>query len=425
MNDPDIFVAAELLRVPLLTLAVVFVLIAVRQVGSVTMAIWQVMLGGAIVVLLSGDITPGAALRSINVDVMLFLFGMFVVGQALEESGYLAHLSYKYFKRARSLDALVLMILFGAGILSAFLMNDTLAIIGTPVVLLLARRHGMSAKPLLLALAFGVTIGSVLSPIGNPQNLLIALGGGVPNPFVTFLRYLLVPTMLNLYAAFWVLKLFHMDGWHDAELKHSQEPIRDRQLAALSKISLQIILLLVGLKILLSLLGTGEGFQLTHIALAACLPILVGSPRRWKVLRSIDWQTLAFFAGMFILMEAVWQTGFFQGILSRSGIDIRSAGVILGVSVVVSQFVSNVPMVALSLPILRAAGAGPSEMMALAAGSTIAGNLLILGAASNVIIIQNAERRSGHTVTFWEFTRVGGVLTIVNATVYWLFFLLP
>jgi Na+/H+ antiporter NhaD/arsenite permease-like protein len=88
------------MNIPLVTLCVVFVLIAVRQIGSVRIEIWQAMLLGAIVVLVSGSISPSDAVAAIDVDVMFCLFGMFVVGRALEESGYLTHLSYNYFKRA-------------------------------------------------------------------------------------------------------------------------------------------------------------------------------------------------------------------------------------------------------------------------------------------------------------------------------------
>ena len=171
-------------------LGAVFLLTAVRQVGRLKLQIWQIMLAGALAVLLAGQISLPEALRAMNVDVLLFLIGMFVVGHAMEESGYLAHITYMFFRRAGSLSALVIMVLAGSGLLSALLMNDTLAVVGTPVMLLLARKHGMRATPLLLALAFGVTIGSVFSPIGNPQNLLIALHGGLANPFVEFLRRL-------------------------------------------------------------------------------------------------------------------------------------------------------------------------------------------------------------------------------------------
>lgn len=410
---------SSFLSVPLITLAVVFILIAIRQVGGLRLQIWQIMLIGASVVVVAGEISPAQAAASISMDVMLFLFGMFVVGQSLEESGYLSHLSYKYFKRARSRDTLLLMILFGAGITSALLMNDTLAIIGTPVVLLLARKHEMSPKLLLLALAFAMTIGSVMSPIGNPQNLLIALHGGIQNPFLTFLRWLFVPTIINMWIAFVLLKKLYPDDFHEAELKHSQEPIRDHELAFLAKLSLNIVIVLVGAKIVTAVLGLVD-FSLTYIALAACLPVLVGSPRRWRILRRLDWHTLMFFAAMFVMMESVWLTGFFQSVIGELQVNIHSTEMILTISVVLSQFISNVPLVALYQPMLAHAGSEVSGLMALAAGSTIAGNMFILGAASNVIIIQNAEKKAKQTITFLEFARAGVPLTVLNVLVYWL-----
>jgi Na+/H+ antiporter NhaD/arsenite permease-like protein len=97
---------------------------------------------------------------------------------------------------------------------------------------------------------------------------------------------------------------------------------------------------------------------------------------------------------------------------------------IMGVSIMLSQLLSNVPLVALYLPVLTQAGASTAGMMALAAGSTIAGNLTILGAASNVIIIQNAEKRSSSTINFLEFVKIGAPLTVINAAVYWLFLMI-
>ena len=385
------------------------------------------MLLGAIMVVLTGQIGLPDALRSINIDVMLFLFGMFIVGQALEESGYLAHVSYKYFRRAKSIDALMLFILFGMGITSAILMNDTLAIIGTPVALLLARKHGMSPKLLLLALCFAITIGSVTSPIGNPQNLLIAVNGNIHDPFGTFLAWLFIPTAVNLFIAYGVLRLFYRHDFHDAELAHSQEPIRNHELAFLARVSLRTIIVLVAAKIVLVVAAPQFDFRLTYIALVAALPILIGSPERLKLLRRIDWHTLIFFAAMFVLMESVWQSGFFQAILLRLQLPLTSTGMILAVSVALSQLISNVPLVALYQPLLEHAGAATKELMALAAGSTVAGNVFILGAASNVIVIHSAEKRGHHhsiAPTFLEFASVGIPLTLLNLTVYWLYFLI-
>ncbi|HAF94988.1 MAG: anion transporter [Elusimicrobia bacterium GWC2_51_8] len=406
---------------PIITLVTVFLLIAVRQVGRVRFEIWQVMVLGALAVLLSGSIAPLDAFRAIDLDVIFFLFGMFVLGQALELSGYLSHLEYKTLKHAGSGRILLLFILFGSGCASAFLMNDTLAIVGTPVMLLLSKKHNIRPKALLIALAFGVTIGSAASPIGNPQNLLIALKGGVADPFVTFFMYLAAPTVINLFAAFFLIRFFYPDEFENLPLKHSQEPIKDHALAILCRISLVITAGMIVLKIYTVGLAPRLDFRLTYIALSAAMPVFLFSRRRFEILKKIDWSTLAFFAAMFILMKSVWNTGFFQGLLAETGVNIASVGVITAVSVTLSQLISNVPLVALYLPMLSHLQAEPRALMALAAASTVAGNLFILGAASNVIIIQTAEKRAGQTITFWEFTRVGAPLTFINCLVYWIF----
>jgi Na+/H+ antiporter NhaD/arsenite permease-like protein len=407
--------------IPIIFLLVVFVLIAVRQVGNVRFHIWQIMLLGAIGVLVTGQISPLEALKSINPDVMLFLFGVFIVGQALEDSGYLSHLSYRYFRRARSLHSLTLGILFGMGLLSAFLMNDTLAIIGTTTVLSLSKKTGTHHKVLLLALAFAVTIGSAMSPIGNPQNLLIATNGDIANPFVTFFSYLLLPTLINLLIAYFMLWLYYRKHFRTKLSIVNAEPITDPRLAVISRISLALLAGCVLLKIIFVFAGVNIDFRLTYIALIAAMPVLLFSRKRLSIVKSIDWATLVFFAAMFVLMKSVWNTGFFQSLLASARLDLSSHGVILGVSVLLSQLISNVPLVALYLPVLAETGAAVKEMILLAAGSTIAGNLTILGAASNVIIIQNAEKRAGLTLTFWEFVRIGLPLTVMNLVVYWLF----
>ena len=205
-------------------------------------------------------------------------------------------------------------------------------------------------------------------------------------------------------------------------INQSPEFIRDPKLASLSRISLLIILAIVVAKITVVFIGLNIDFRLTYVALAGALPIVLFSPRRLRIIYKIDWFTLIFFASMFVLMESVWESGFFQSVITNLHLSLVSTGMILVVSVVLSQFISNVPLVALYLPMLNNLGATTKELMALAAGSTIAGNLSILGAASNVIIIQNAEKKAGETLTFWEFVKIGVPVTIINVFVYWLFF---
>ena len=410
--------------ISLIVLLVVFFLIAVRKIGNFRIKIWQAMTIGAVVVLLTGQIAPLDALISINIDVIVFLFGMFIVGESMQRSGYLNSLSSKLFHRATKVDHLILLILFPMGLLSAILMNDTLAIIGTPIVLGLSRKHGISPKLLLLTLAIAVTTGSVLSPIGNPQNLLIATSEGVDSPFISFLQYLALPTILCLFVAFLFLRFFYRSEFHLPLVENQNEEIQtDIRLVQLSKLSLILIMLLVGVKVVLVVIAPWFEMRLSYIAVIAALPLILFSSHRVEIVRNIDWSTLLFFASMFVLMASVWQSGIFQDLLIGLNLELTSVSIIMAVGVFLSQLVSNVPLVALIIPLLSANGTSLVLMMALAAGSTIAGNMLILGAASNIIIIQTAEKQ-GQTLEFMEFAKIGIPLTIVQTSVYLVFLVL-
>jgi len=406
--------ALSLPPLPIVVLAAVFLLIAIRQVGRFRLRIWQVMCGGAIAVIVLRQISLSDAVASINLDVMVFLLSMFIVGEAMERSGYLHSLSFRLFARARNGEHFILLVLFGMGLLSALLMNDTVAIIGTPIVIAYACRFGVHPKTALLALCVAVTIGSVMSPIGNPQNLLVATYSGLPQPFLAFLFYLGVPTLLNLGIAYFVLTRLSRVDTAGCTFDEQEGQVRDARLAEISRASLAIILVLIGIRVI-----TGPSFiPLALIAVAGALPLVVFSNQRVVIVRNIDWPTLVFFASMFILMQSVYLTGFFQAGLDFTG--LQSIPLILASSVLISQFISNVPFVALFQPLIAQQGLSIEGVMALAAGSTIAGNLTILGAASNVIVVENAEKR-GYTITFWEFFRVGLPLTIANCVVYWIF----
>lgn len=393
-----------------------FLLTAVRQVGWFNFRIWHIMLGGAVAVLISGQISVPDALGAINADVMLFLLGMFCVGEAMVESGYLSVLSSRFFSYARTPDQVIFLILFGLGFLSAILMNDTLAIIGTPLVLSLATKFRLSPKLMLLALALAITTGSVMSPIGNPQNLLVAVNSRMETPFVTFGLYFLVPTLISLGIAFILLRLFFPADFSGRIFEH--DPIRTGEKNNVFPVqcSLAIILILALANITASFFGGNLLVPLPLIAVCSAVPVLLFGHDRARLLKNIDWATLVFFAAMFVLMESVWKTGFFQAFVDPG--MVTSVPMILITSVVISQFISNVPFVALFQPMILQAGGTSAQLMALAAGSTIAGNLTVLGAASNVIIIQNAEKQ-GQTLTFLEFAKIGVPLTLLQFTVYW------
>lgn len=402
-----------MLPVAVYILAVVFLLIIVRQVGRVRLPIWLIMTGGAVCALLTGSISPMDAVASVNVEVIVFLFGMFVLGVGMERSGVLHSTSLAAFSHAVTRKQILLGFILLMAVAAAFLMNDTVAIIGTPIALYCVKRYGIPASTMLVALAAAVTFGSVLTPIGNPQVLLISMSGGIPDPFGAFLVYMLVPALVSIYLLYRML-LIGMPG-PDTSIADSHdipEP-EDPVLARLVKVTFALVIATIIIRIILSFVGIELPF--VGIAIVAAVPLLIFSSRRVELFRNVDWSTLLFFVSMFILMAAVWDTGVIQSILPKA--FTTSMPVLLAVSLVVPQFVSNVPYVALVLPIFEAAHAPVHMYIALAAGSTISGTLTILGAASSVIVIQNAEKH-GSTMTFAQYFKIGLPLTIMSAAIF-------
>ncbi|HFD2289034.1 TPA: SLC13 family permease, partial [Legionella pneumophila] len=178
-----------------------------------------------------------------------------------------------------------------------------------------------------------------------------------------------------------------------------------------------MMLVLTLIKILTDFLHYSE-FQLnfSYIALLSSVPIWF-SKHRWNYIKRLDWGTLVFFASTFILMQSVWDSGFFQTGMSDSHIDVSHIVVIFIMSIALSQLISNVPLVTIYLPLLMSHNHSSITLLSLAAGSTIAGNLSILGAASNIIIIQNSEKRGVRGFGFLEFILVGAPLTLLNLLV--------
>ena len=170
--------------------------------------IWISMVIGAILMLAFQVISLESALKSINLDVIGFLFGMFSIVTALDKSGMLKLIALRMLARAKDLNSLLLVFVLGMGILSAFLVNDTIALLGIPLVIYISKHIGIRPVVLLISLAFGISVGSTMTPIGNPQNLLIAIQIGISLPFTTFIVHLAIPTIINLFLTYMILRIY-------------------------------------------------------------------------------------------------------------------------------------------------------------------------------------------------------------------------
>jgi len=288
---------------------------------------------------------------------------------------------------------------------------------------LITKRNRELITPLLLGLAFAITVGSILSPIGNPQNLLIASLSDMHNPLATFLYHLTLPTLISLTIVYFIVNWKYKRCLQTPMIIQPPKFIADIRLARLAKISLILMFVLILFKIVAGYLSWHliDKIGFVDIALLAALPILLFSSKRLQIVKSIDWATLIFFIALFILMAAVWQTGFFQALISKWHLKIDHIAVIICISVILSQFISNVPLVILYLPLLQHMHVGTLPLLALVIGSTIAGSLFYTGAASNIIIIQQAEKHQHRAFSFLEFAYLGVPITVLCIIVYGIF----
>ena len=389
------------------------------------------MLAGAVAMIFSGALPLQEAYAAINLDVIFFLLGMFSIVAAMDLSGLLEYLTARMVRFSRTPQRALALVLFGMGLLSAFLVNDTLALTATPIMLGLSKQMRIKPSVLLMTLALGVTIGSVMTPVGNPQNLLIALSSGIPNPMLDFLYYLAPSTIIGLVVTFLILKFYYRK-----DLAKSVEDfgtislpaVKDRRLARLSAYVAGAVVVGFFLVGIAQVFGVQGNIDLGTITLLGATTVYLLSTRRREILASVDWGIIIFFMSLFIVVQGFWDSNALQWLLlylpalNPSDIVV-SLGVIILTSLIFSQLLSNVPFVAVYIKAMQAAGFTGSNVkawVALAGASTLAGGLSLLGAASNVIILEAAESR-GSGFSSLEFSKIGLLVTIPNILVLYLF----
>jgi Na+/H+ antiporter NhaD/arsenite permease-like protein len=439
-------------------LVLVYVLIIQRrQLGNIP--IWTSMTIGALFMVLLQVISVESAFEAINLDIILFLFGMFSIVSALEKSGVLGVVAIMMVSRTKgNPNYLLLVFVVGLGILSAFLVNDTIAILGVPLAIYVMR----SVKPipivLLFGLAFGISIGSVMTPIGNPQNLLIAIQGGIQLPFITFLTILTIPTIINLLLTYVILKVYfrrellqmryilmnlsekNKKSFDDSDSRIFRKNNVHTAITnpTLAKISVIILLTVISGFIVIEILRflgilVDRGFSISIVTITGATILYTVSKERNELIKSIDYSVLIFFSAMFVFTAGLWTSGLISEILSYipnplpTNSVANNNAIIATVSISISQLLSNVPFVALyNLVMIDNGFSGDDvyEWMMLAAASTVAGNLTILGAASNIIIIEAAESRGLKSFGYIQFLKIGSIVTLVNVIIYYLFILL-
>ncbi len=406
---------------------VAYVLIATEWTHKLLAA-----LGGAAVLLALGVTDSEHAFYShetgVDWDVIFLLFGMMVIVGVLRRTGVFEYIAIWAAKRAGGspLRVMILLTLITATA-SAFLDNVTTVLLIAPVTLLVCDRLGINPVPFLIAEVMASNIGGAATLIGDPPNIIIASRSGLT--FNDFLVHMTPLVVIELIVFTLVLpRLFKgsfavdPDRVSNVMRLNEREAIQDR--ALLIKSGAVLLLVLVGF--------VGHAFLHVEPAIVALLGagilVLISKVQTRDYMNSVEWQTLLFFAGLFIMVGALVKTGVIGKLAelvgdATDGKPLLAVMLILVVSAVLSGIVDNIPYVATMSPVVLELTKGVTDpahvhalWWALAAGADFGGNATAVGASANVVVIGIALR-AGSPISFWEFTRKGLVITAITIAV--------
>lgn len=385
--------------------AVTYALIAGRRLALLPIGRPAGALLGAVAMVAIGALTPAQSYAAIDHDTLALLLGMMLLGVYLDRAGLFARLTgalLRAFRRPRSLLAAVAV---GSAVLSAFLVNDTVCLFATPLVVTLCERGRLPYLPFLLALATSANIGSAATLVGNPQNMII--GGMSGLAFTDFLLAALPAVALALAAN--VALLFIFFGRH---LPPALAPIAlDPPAGDGHARSTALVTLLV-------IAGFFAGLHPGYLVLGGASLLMLRDRRDPQaVFARVDWSLLLFFTALFVVIAGLRGTGLVAEAWtwSRGHIDLATpAGLtaFVGLVVVGANLISNVPFVLMVGEHIGDLGAGAFPWVLLALTSTIAGNLTLLGSVANIIVAEGARDR--HELGFFEYLRFGAVSTLVT-----------
>lgn len=401
-----------------------YVFIATEKVSRVTVA----LVGAALMVVIGASNDEQAFFSEesgIDWNVIFLLLGMMIIVGILQQTGVFEFLAIWAAKRARGRPFVILvMLVVITAVLSAFLDNVTTVLLIAPVTLLICDRLGTTPVPFLIAEIMASNIGGTATLIGDPPNIIIASRSGLTfNDFVVNLAPIVAVLLIVFIGMCWLM--FRKQLSYDATrvervlALNEREAIRDRVLLIKALIVLTLVL---------------AGFMLHSVIhlepsivalLGAGLLVLITRLETRKIFADVEWQTLLFFAGLFIMVGSLVNLGVIgsvgQLVTEAVGENyFGAATILLFGSAVFSGIIDNIPYVATMAPLtsdlVQAGGPAAQPLWwALALGADLGGNATAIGASANVVVLGIA-RRNGHPISFWMFTKYGLIVTAVTVT---------
>ena len=395
----------------LVIFVITYVFIGLRQIPRLHIDRPAGALVGAVLMVVTGVLTLDQAFAAIDMHTLLLLLGMMIITVYLRIAGFFELMADKILSLSRTPLQLLVFVTVSSGLLSALFVNDTICLLYTPIILEMTAQLGANPMPYLLALATSSNVGSVMTVTGNPQNMLIGIASKIP--YLSFLGALFPVALIGFGVCIAVI-------WFVYRKEMGADAFRARPRMPPYRVHKPLLV-----KALLACAAVLVAFSLGHpyslvAASGAVVLLLFGRIRTETILEGVDWTLLLFFAGLFVVMHGVEESGLAAAVIGKAG-DLASlspfwqiAG-LSSVAVVLSNLVSNVPAVMLLKPLTQSLGGGQTAWLALAMSSTLAGNLTLIGSVANLIVAQQAGRRV--QIGFMEYLRVGAFITLVTVAV--------
>jgi len=377
-----------------------YILIASRRLSLIPIGRPAGALLGAFLMVAVGTLTPEESYRAVDGNTILLLFSTMVLTVYLEDAGFFQWLAQTILSACRRPVTLLWSTCLVSGSLSAFLVNDTVCIFLTPVLVSLCVRANLPMGPFLIALATSANIGSAATLVGNPQNMIIASFSHIPFP--RFLAIAGPPALIGLLVNGALLWFFYGRRLPpELLLQDTGSPGRTdpKRLKRVLPVTVGVI----G--------GFFAGFHLGYTALAGVMVLVLlerKDPR--ETFARVDWALLIFFCCLFMVMAGLAKTGIVERWLAASAGYVSFAGS-QGLSLftilmtIGSNLLSNVPMVLLTGPHLGELGNSEMGWILLGFITTVAGNLTLLGSVANIIVAERARRQ--YALGFFEYLRFG------------------
>jgi Na+/H+ antiporter NhaD/arsenite permease-like protein len=399
-----------------LATAAIFILtyagVALGRIPGLRLDRAGVALTGAAMMMAVGALSPQEAYRAVDLDTIVLLLGMMIVVAHLKLSGFFRLVTGWALTRAHSPRLLLAAVVITAGTLSAFLVNDAVCLVMTPLVIAVTRALRREPVPYLLALAMAANVGSAATITGNPQNMIIGALSRIP--YTDFAAVLAPVAIVGLVLVVLVTFAVARGEFIDSGRLAAVPPLARLHKPQMIKAAL-VTLGVVGLFF--------AGVPVAEAAiLGAALLLVTRAIKARKVYREIDGALLLMFAGLFVVVAGAEKVLLSPDTIAAvRGIHLDNVWVLTGVTAILSNIISNVPAVLALKPFVPGLLDQPRAWLVIAMSSTLAGNFTLVGSVANLIVAERA-RAAGIEISFSAYCRAGIPLTLLTLALgaWWL-----